>query len=129
MLNRAMASRYDRTQARTASRKLVAEAARAACDDKTGGQAVDIPLPRGRKRLIQVVNVEDDPPLWSREASEIAQMSITARLYAKARGGCAGQVHRHVERRAAIEGVRRRQHPAVAQRDQLGDSPLVGYLD
>ena len=61
--------------------------------------------------------------------AEIAQVGITARLHAKARGGCAGQVHRHVERRPAIEGERRRQHAPVPQGDQLGDSPAVGFLD
>ena len=109
--------------------ELVAEAVGAACEDKAGGQAFDVPLPRGRKRFIKVVNVEDDPPLRRGKAAEIAQVRIAARLHAKARGGCAGQVHRHVERRPAIEGERRRQHAAVAQGNQLGDSPAVGFLD
>ena len=109
--------------------ELVAEAARAAREDKAGGQAFDVPLPRGRQRFIQVVNVEDDPPLGRGKAAEIAQVRIAARLHAKARGGRAGQVHRHVERRPAIEGERRRQHAAVAQGNQLGDSPSVAFLD
>jgi hypothetical protein len=99
---------------------LFAESVGATRKDKAGGQAFDVPFPGGRECFIQVVDIEDDPPLRRGKAAEIAQVSVAARLHAKARYWRAGKVHGHVERRPAIKGERRPEHAPVAEGDQLG---------
>ena len=109
VLNRAIDSRYDRTQVSTASRaSLSLKPLSTACETKLAVRRFTSHSHGAGNRFIKVVNVEDDPPLRRGKAAEIAQMRIAARLHAKARRGCAGKVHRHVERRPAIEGERRR---------------------
>ncbi len=61
---------------------VFAEAIVAAGQDKARGQALQIPLPRGRQRLVQVVDVEDDAPFGSGECAEIHQVTVTAGLHA-----------------------------------------------
>ena len=125
----AMCSRYDRTHASVASRRNVfAEAVAAAGQDEARGQPFDVPFPRGREGLVQVVDVEDDPPFRRREGAEIHQVAVAARLHAHAGRRGAGQVGGHVERRPAIERERRPQHASVANGDQLGNAAFVGGL-
>ena len=61
--------------------------------------------------------------------AEVEQMAVAARLHAQPARRRDGQVCGHVERRASIEGERRLQHASVANRDQLGKSPLVRLLE
>jgi hypothetical protein len=96
--------------------------------DEARGQALDVPLPRSGERLIEIVDVEDDPPFRRGKIAEVHQMAVAARLHAQP--GCrrGREIRRHVERRPAIESERRVQHAAVANRNQLGKSPLVRFL-
>ncbi len=55
-----------------------------------------------------------------REDTEVHQVGVAADLGGDPRPGRAGQVGGHDERRAPVEGERRHQHPAVADRHQLG---------
>jgi hypothetical protein len=75
-------------------------------DDEACGEALDVPLPRGRERLVEVVDVEDDAALGRREAAKVHQMSVAASLHAETRHRRAREIHRHVERRASVEGER-----------------------
>ncbi len=75
------------------------------------------------------MNVEDESPLGRSEATEVAEVGVAAGLHAKARRGRGCEVDRHVERGAAIICERRGQHAAVAQRNQLRDSPGITLLD
>jgi hypothetical protein len=75
------------------------------------------------------VNVENDPPLGRGKTAEVSEVRIAARLDAKPRRRCAGQIHGHVQRRPPVERKRQGHHATVAERDQLGYSPVVGFFD
>ena len=83
------------------------------------GQPLDVPLERPGQGLIEVVDVEDQPPLRRGERTEIRQVRVPAQLHPQPRGGRAGQVRRHRQRRAPVERERRHQHPPVPDRHQL----------
>ena len=66
-------------------------------------------------------------PLRGREHAEVRQVRVTADLRVEPGTRRGGQVGGHDQRRAAVERERRDQHPAVPDRDQLGD-PAGGLL-
>ena len=103
-----------------ARRSAARVAAVTAHDLETGGQAFDIPFPRTRQRLVEVVDVEDQLPLGRAEHAEVRQVSVAAELHPHAGSGGVGQVIGHDHRRAPIERERRHEHSPVADRDQLG---------
>ena len=103
----------------------VLEAAVPACHREAGGEALDVPLPRGGQRLVQVVDGENHPALGSRESAEIAQVRVAAALDPQARGRRRRQVGRHRERRPAVERERGADHAPVPQREQLAQAPLL----
>ena len=73
-----------------------------------------------RVGLVEVVDAELQPPFRRGEHAEVHQVGVATDLRGDPRAGCAGQVGGHDERRAPVEGERRHQHPAVADRHQLG---------
>ncbi len=83
------------------------------------GQPLDVPLERAGQGLVEVVDVEDQPPLRRGERAEIRQVRVPAQLHPQPGGGRAGQVRRHRQRRAPVEGERGHQHPPVPDRHQL----------
>ena len=85
-------------------------------DDDAGRQPLDVPLPRGRQGLVEIVDVEEDVALWRGEAAEIHEVSIAAGLHAKSGGWGRGQVSRHDRGRAAIEDEGRLRHAPEADR-------------
>ena len=92
---------------------------RAAGDDHAGGQALDVPLPRGRQRFVEVVDVEDLVALRCREGAEVRQVRVAAGLHGQpGRRGCR-QILRHHDGGTAVEGERRDQHAPVADRDEI----------
>ena len=81
LANRAIRSRYERTVAIAAARVLGRrEAVSATRDDDARRQALDIPFPRGRKCLVEVVLIEHDVPFGRGVDAEVAQMRIAAGL-------------------------------------------------
>ena len=82
-------------------------------------QPLHVPLPRPRKRLVEVVQIEHQPPIRRREQAEVRQMRITAQLGVQPGIGARRQVRRHQQRRTAVERERRHQHPPVPDRHQL----------
>ena len=96
------------------------EAAVTAHDLEAGREPLHVPLPRAREGLVEIVDVEQHLPLRRAEQAEIRQVGVTAQLHGDPayRGG--RQVGRHDQRGATVEGERRGQHPAVADRDQVG---------
>ena len=88
-------------------------------------EPLDIPLPRARQRLVEIVDVEDLAPFRRREAAEVHQVAIAARLHANARVRRGRKVGGHVERRTSVEREGRHRHAPVADRNQLGDAPLA----
>ena len=55
------------------------------------GQALDVPLERAGKRLVEVVEVEDEVALGRREAAEVREMGVTAELHVEAGAGRAAR--------------------------------------
>ena len=71
------------------------------------GEALDVPFPGRRQRLVQIVDVEQQSAFGSREPAEIEQMRVAANLDMDAGGRRLGKVGRHHPRRSAIERERR----------------------
>ena len=93
-------------------------------DHQARHEALDIPLPRPRQRLVEIVHVEHQPALHRSEHAEVRQMRITTHLHPKPRTGRRRKIGRHDQRSTAIERERRDQHPPVADRHQLGNPRL-----
>ena len=98
---------------------LGAKAVVARRDQHARREPLDIPLPRARERLIEVVDVEHQPPLRRREHPEVRQMRIPAALHRQPGPRRRREIVRHDHRRPAIERERRDQHPPIANRHQL----------
>ena len=90
-------------------------------------QPLDIPLPRPAAGLVEVVQIEDEPPLRRAEYSEIGEVRIAAQLHLEAGRGRSRKVGRHRQRGAPEVRKRRRQHPTVPDRHKLRD-PRLGLL-
>ena len=54
-------------------------------DREARHQALDVPLPRPGQRLVEVVDVEHQPPIRGGEAAEVRQVGIAAELDVQAR--------------------------------------------
>src|SRR5580700_5185932 len=96
------------------------EAAVTSHDLEARRQPLHVPLPRSREGLVEIVDVEQHPPLGRAEQAEIRQVGVTAQLHGDPghRGG--RQVGRHDQRRTPVERERRGEHPPVADRNQFG---------
>jgi hypothetical protein len=57
---------------------IAIEAARPSGDLEAGDQALDVPLPRARQRLVEVVEVEDQVAVGRGEAAEVREVRIAA---------------------------------------------------
>ncbi len=114
-------------QATAASRPFaVGEPVRPGGEHEGSDEPLHVPLPGRRQRLVEVVDVEDEPAFGRGKAAEIHQVAITARLDANTGRRRMGQIGRHDRRGAAIEGERRSQHAAIAKRHQLLHAGRVG---
>jgi hypothetical protein len=82
-------------------------------------QPQHVPFPRARQGLVEVVEAEHQVPLGRAEQAEVDQVGVAAQLHGDPAGRHARQVVGHDRRAAAEERERRRQHPAVADRDQV----------
>ncbi len=83
-------------------------------------KALHVPLERPRQRLVEVVDVEHEGALGGGEAAEVGEMGVAAQLDLEARARRRREVGGHDRRRAPVERERRREHPAVADRQELG---------
>ncbi len=98
------------------------EAAFAAGDLEAGGEPLDVPLPRPRQGLVEVVEVEDEAAVGRGEGAEVGEVGVAACLHPQPGDRRRGEVGRHHRGGAAEEGEGRGRHPPVADRDQLGDA-------
>ena len=74
-------SRYDRTAVRTAFVCwAVGEVPVAACDLEARRQALHVPLEGAGKRLVEVVEVEDERALRGRETADVREVGVAAEL-------------------------------------------------
>jgi hypothetical protein len=80
--------------------------------------------------LVEVVDVEDQPPVRGRKDAEVREVGVAAELDVEARARGHTEVRRHDSSRAAIEGEGRDEHPPVADRDQLRNAgPVLLFED
>jgi hypothetical protein len=86
-------------------------------EDDARREALDVPVPRRGQRLVEIVDVEENVPLRRREAAEIHQVSVAARLHPEPGGRGRRHVGGHDRGGAAIESERRLRHPPEADRD------------
>ena len=98
---------------------LALEAVVAGGDLEARGEPLEVPLPGPGQRLVEVVEVEDQPPVGGGEDAEVGEVGVAAHLHPQARGRGRGEVGGHHRRGAAVEGERRDRHPPVADRQQL----------
>ena len=103
---------------------LRVEASVAARDREAGDESLDVPLERPRERLVEVVDAEHHPPVGRGVATEVRQVGVAAELRVEPRSRPAREIRGHQVRRTAVEGERRDEHPAVADRDELGHPRL-----
>ena len=99
---------------------LGAEALLSAGDGEAGDEPLDVPLERSREGLVEVVDAEHQATVGRREGAEVGQVGVAAQLHLEPGARRGGEVGGHDRRRTAVERERRRDHPAVADRDELG---------
>ena len=97
------------------------EAPLAGDDVQAGGEALDVPLPWARQRLVKVVDVEHERSLGAGELPEVADVGVAARLHPKPGDRVGREVHRHDGGSPSEEGERRFGHASVADWDQFGN--------
>ena len=95
---------------------LVGHALDRAATAKLAAQALEIPLPRARQGLVEVVDVEDQPAFRGGEPAEVHQVAITAQLHREPSVRRRSQVGGHARRRSTEEAELRLRHPPVADR-------------
>ena len=97
-------------------------------DDEARRQALDVPLERRGQRLVEVVEIEHQPPVGRREHPEVRQVRVPAALHAQPRRRRLREIPGHDRRAAAVERERRDDHPPVPDRHQLGHARRVLLL-
>ena len=80
-----------------------AKAVAAAGQHETDGQSFHISFPRGRKRLVKIIDIENNASFRGGIRAEIQQMAITTDLNLNPTGRRRGQVGRHIQRRSTIK--------------------------
>ena len=102
----------------------VAELAVAACDLEARHEPLHVPLERAGERLVEVVEVEDERALGRRVAADVREVRVSAELRPEPGSRSRREVVGHHGRRAAVEGERRDEHPAVADGHELRNARL-----
>ena len=98
-------------------------------DREAGGHPLHVVFERPRQRLVEVVQIEQQPSLRGREHPEVRQVGIAAQLRAETRGRRVIEVRGHDLRRTAVEGERRDHHSAMPDRHQIRLSGEVLLLE
>ena len=130
LANEAIAVRYVLDRGKDDGRALrVGEAVAARRDLDAGGEPLDVPLPRTRQGLVEVVDVEHELALGRREQPEVRQVGVTTRLDPEPGGRRARQVGGHDQGCSAIEREGRGEHPSVADRHELLNPGLALLLE
>ncbi len=105
----------------------VGEALVAGGNGEAGRQALDVPLERGRERLVEVIDVEDQVAVGRGKHAEVQQVRVTAGLHPDVGRGGMGEIPCHRRRRAAEVGERRGDHAPVPDRHKIR-YPGLGLL-
>ena len=89
-------------------------------------EALDVPLPRGGQRFVEIVDIEDDVAFRRCEYPEVLDVAVAAGLDDDAGDMVAGaEIEGHDARRAAKERERRPAHASVSNRNQIVDATFV----
>ena len=127
---RMIASRYARAAAITTERQTASiEAAIATRDRDARGEPLHVPLEWPRKRLVEVVDAEDEPSIGCREDAEIGEVCVSAELCVQARPRPIREIGRHQVGGAAEERERRDEHAPVPDRGELRQTGLPLLLE
>ncbi len=94
-------------------------------DDDARHQALEIPLPGSPRRLVEVVEVEHERALRRGEEAEVRDVRVTAGGDEDPAVRVAGEVCGLDRGGAAVEREGAGRHALDAQRDELGEPPLV----
>ena len=97
---------------------------REACD-----KTLDVPLERSRKRLVEVVDAEDELAVRGGKRAEVREVGVTAKLGVHARARHPREIRGHQVGAAAEERERRDEHAPVADRHELGHPRLRLLLE
>ena len=81
------------------------------------------------KRLVEVVEAEDELPIGRGIAAEVREVRVAAELRVQPRPRPAREIGRHQVRSAAVERERRDEHAAVANGHELGHAGLRLLLE
>ncbi len=92
-------------------------------------QSLHVPLERARMGLVEVVQAEHDVPIRTAEEPEVRQVRITAQLGVETGPRTVGEIRRHQVRRTTEEREGRDEHPAVADRHEVGHAGLRLLLE
>ena len=103
---------------------LVVESAVASGDGEACDEPLDVPLERPRKRLVEVVDAEDHPPVRCGEDAEVRQVRVAAQLDVQPGARLVREVRSHDGGGASVEGERRHEHAAVADGHELLEARL-----
>jgi hypothetical protein len=82
------------------------EAVVAGGDREARRHPLHVPLKRPRQCLVEIVQVEQQPPLGRGEDPEVRQVRVATELHLEASDGGAGEVGRHDLGSPAVEGER-----------------------
>ena len=103
----------------------VRKAARTGRDRDARCQALDIPLEGPGKRLVEVVEIEDEFPVGRVIPTKIAQVCVAAEFDPEVRSGSAGEIAGHDRGGAAQEGERGTTHSSIPEGDEVGQAGLL----
>ena len=91
-------------------------------DRQAGREPFHVPLERAGQGLVEVVEVEDQARSGEANSAEVGQVGVAAQLDPQARASaCVARSAAMGSAAPAVEGERRHQHPAVADRHQFGN--------
>ncbi|RPK75713.1 hypothetical protein EES44_01050 [Streptomyces sp. ADI96-15] len=94
-----------------------------------GRQPLQVPLPGAVGRLVEVVEVHDEPAAGVAVEAEVAGVRVAAQVGAGSGHRGPRQVVGHEAGRTAQEGEGAGRHPADPDRGQCGQAAVVGLLD
>jgi len=95
-------------------------------EDDTRGQALDVPLPGGLERFVEIVDVEQELALGAGESAEIRSVAIAAGLHANSGGGSFREIPSHHCRRTTEKCKRGLAHAAIADGQKVGEAAAIG---
>jgi hypothetical protein len=84
--------------------------------------------PSRRKRLVEIVDIEDELALGRSKTPEIGDVAIAASLHADACSWGTGKIGGHQRRGAAKEREGRGAHSGITNRQQLRQSSAIRFL-